>query len=91
MSGFLIFLSVLSIIISFFAAGNVQTETAFQQLVSQNYLTHGLLFSLFFIGLAFCNWKLREESKKRPVEQPPVEKDDKPPTENFEPSIKKNW
>jgi len=64
MSAFLIGLAILSVILGVISAFNMQGDTVFQQIVSQNYVTHGLLFALLFIGLAFCNWKLKELHKK---------------------------
>lgn len=61
----LIVLSVLSVFISLFLSLPMQTETVYQQLVQQNYLTHGLLFALFFIGLALlCNKPADNQEKK---------------------------
>lgn len=52
MKNLFIGLGVISILLSFVVSCTIDTETAFQQLVRQNYITHGLLFSLFFLVLA---------------------------------------
>jgi hypothetical protein len=48
---FIVF-GVCSILIGIVASFSINTETAFQQIAAQNYITHGLLFALFFVGLA---------------------------------------